>query len=498
MRKSMEQQKKEKEVEGRRKGERVPHVLVFPFPAVGHVNCMLRLAQLLCLSDLRVTFLHTEYNYDRLRRNPEHVDYFRHWPSFKYRTISDGLPMESPRSAKDLEELWMSMTARTKPLLREMLSSDAGGTEEVTCIIADGILSFAADVGRELGIPTIAFRTVSVCSFWSYFCAPQLVEAGELPFQEDADLDCPIQGVPGMETFLRRRDLSSFLRGKELYSPATAFVLNETQKNAKASALIFNTFEDLEGPILSHVRALRSTIYTIGPLHALIRSKLHEQYPHQSKSFPPKFGTGLCEEDGSYLQWLDSKPPKSVVYVSFGSLTIVTRDELLEFWHGLVNSGKFFLWVIRPDMVSGDGILEDVIPAGLEEGTKERGLMLGWVSQEQVLGHDAVGGFLTHSGWNSTLESIVAGVPMVCWPYFADQQINSRFADEVWGIGLDIKDKGDRRTVEQSVRDLIENKNERLRQSADRMAMLARKAVAKGGSSYDSFDRLIQSIKAAS
>ncbi|TKY69965.1 7-deoxyloganetic acid glucosyltransferase [Spatholobus suberectus] len=86
--------------------------------------------------------------------------------------------------------------------------------------------------------------------------------------------------------------------------------------------------------------------------------------------------------------------------------------------------------------------------------------MVGWAPQEEVLAHKAIGGFLTHSGWNSTLESVVAGVPMICWPYFADQQINSRFVSEVWKLGLDMKDVCDRHVVEKMVNDLMVHRRE--------------------------------------
>ena len=120
------------------------------------------------------------------------------------------------------------------------------------------------------------------------------------------------------------------------------------------------------------------------------------------------------------MVWLDAQPLKSVIYVSFGCITVLRKDKLMEFWYSLVNSKKHFLWAIRPDLViQKDG--KGQIPVELVEGTKDRGYMVGWVPQEEVLVHQAVGGFLTHSGWNSTLESIVVRVPMICWPYFADQ-----------------------------------------------------------------------------
>ena len=152
----------------------------------------------------------------------------------------------------------------------------------------------------------------------------------------------------------------------------------------------------------------------------------------------------------------------------------------MEIWHGLVNSKKRFLWVMRPEMVVGKDN-DDEIPTKLVNETKERGSMVGWAPQEEVLAHPAIGGFMTHSGWNSTLESIVAGVPMICWPFFADQQVNSRFVSEAWGLGLDMKDVCEREIVEKMVNDLMENRRDEFVKSAENMALFAKKSVREGG-----------------
>ncbi|RVW41373.1 7-deoxyloganetic acid glucosyltransferase [Vitis vinifera] len=351
-----------------------PHVLVFPFPIQGHVNSMLKLAELLSLAGLRITFLNSDYTHSRLLRYTNILDRFTRYAGFRFQTISDGLPLDHPRTGVQLKDMFDGMKATTKPLFREMIMSCCRSSDPVTCIIADGIMGFAIDVGNEVGVPTISFRTSSPCAFWAYFSLPQLIEAGEVPFKGlcmntvDDDMDQLVTSVPGMEGFLRRRDLPSFCRTKDANDPNLQLVMIETRQTPRADALILNTFEDLDGATLSQIRS-----------HSLKICHLRQlRKPHSHH-----------------------------------------KEELMEFWHGLVNSGSRFLWVIRPDsLTEKDGEFQP--PAQLWEVTKERGQIVGWVPQEEVLAHPAVGGFLTHSGWNSTIESIFAGVPMICWPYFAE------------------------------------------------------------------------------
>ncbi|XP_050250658.1 7-deoxyloganetic acid glucosyltransferase-like [Quercus robur] len=472
---------------------KAPHVLIFPFPAQGHVNSMLNLAQLLSLAGLNITFLNTDHNHNRLVLHSNILHRFACFPGFQFKSIPDGLPDDHPRAGVRFREMFDSFELVTIPLFREMLCSGQLNTatgRSVTCIIADGILSFPIDVGNELGIPVIHFRTGSACYFLACFCIQDMIEAGELPIRENEVMDRLIRSVPGMETFLRIRDLPSFCQASNLADPNLQLVANKTRQSLRAHALILNTFEDLEGPVLSHIRARCPKIYTIGPLHAILKSKLESKTTLLQSRSP----NSLFEVDRSCMVWLDAQPLKSVIYVSFGSITIMTKDKLMEFWYGLVNSKKRFLWAIRPDLViQKDG--EGQIPVELVEGTKDRGYMVGWVPQEEVLVHQAVGGFLTHSGWNSTLESIVAGVPMICWPFFADQQINSRFVSEVWKLGMDMKDVCDRVMVEKMVNHLMEETREIFMKSTAEKARLAKESVSEGGSSYRNLDHLIKDIR---
>ncbi|XP_054823622.1 7-deoxyloganetic acid glucosyltransferase-like [Prosopis cineraria] len=471
------------------------HVLIFPCPAQGHINCMLQLAELLVLSDIHVTVLNTEHIHQRLLRFAEVPSRLAAYPTLHFKTFSDGLPSDDPRRQEDyVGEQIKQVNLMAMPRLRE-ICVEASGKPRFSCIIADGIFGrLTNEVGQELGIPVVYFRTISACSFWAYFCAPRLFESNELPIRGEKDMDRMITSIPGMENLVRCRDLPSFFRANHKSHIPLEPVVFETHQSLRAQALILNTFEDLEGPVLSQIRHHFPRFYALGPLHAHLNSRKATK-TMSSETSPPSFESSLWEVDRSCMTWLDAQQPKSVVYVSFGSITKISRDELMEIWHGLVNSKKRFLWVIRPGMLSEKEGQDP--PMDLVEGTKERGRMVGWAPQKEVLAHVAIGGFMTHCGWNSTLEGVAAGVPMMCWPYFADQQINSRYVSEVWKIGLEMKDVCDRKLVEEMVNDLMVERRQEFEKSTQAMATLAKTSVREGGSSYSDFDRFVQFLKSA-
>ncbi|KAF3683879.1 7-deoxyloganetic acid glucosyltransferase [Capsicum annuum] len=466
----------------------VPHVLVFPLPLQGPVNCMLKLAELLCLhQEIHVTFLNTEHIQQRLLNCTDVQIRFEKYPNFKFVTVPDGLPEDNPRIGDQIRKIIEGIEEVSSPLFREMVIAACGPT----CLIVDGIFTFAVDIAKEARIPLLYFDTISPCSLWTYLAVPKLIEAGEIPFKGN-DLDALVNSVPGMEGVLRRRDLPSFCRAPDLDSPIIQHVIKEGKHIVQAQGVIFNTFEGLEGPILSQFRAMIPNIYAIGPLHIQIKSKLAN-----SQCLPKTtMSNSLWKEDMSCMDWLDKHPQKSVLFVSIGSLATMSKAHFLEFWYGLVNSMTPFLWVQRPGSIIG--LEEDNInnvPKELSESTKERGCIVSWAPQEEVLAHSSIGGFLTHSGWNSTLESIVEGVPMICWPYFVDQHVNSRYVGEVWKLGLDMKDICDRATVERMVRQVMEVNKIKFLERAKQMSDLAIASVAESGSSYQDLDRLIEDIR---
>ncbi|CAI9766241.1 unnamed protein product [Fraxinus pennsylvanica] len=460
-----------------------PHVVLLPFPAQGHIKPMLVLAQLLCHGgSFNITFVNTEHNHRRLLNLIDQPAFSRRFPTLQFMSIPDGLQPEHPRAGPSAVDLFFSTSSVSKPEFRNLIVSLS---QEPTCIIADGIMSFAVDVADELGIPVITFRTYSATCTWVYFHLQKLIQNGEIPvLQGNEDMDKQISCIPGLENVLRRRDLPSICK-LEPDSPILQFYIAQASKMTRASALILNTFQELESPMITHLQSIFPTVYTIGPLHSLLNSVIIDA--------PSENSSSLIEMDESCIKWLDSQHPKSVLYVSFGSVIVLSHDQLLEFWHGLVNSGKPFLWAIRPDLILGHNG-PNKIPEELKRATKEMGCIVSWAPQEDVLAHQAIGGFLTHSGWNSTLESISSGVPMICWPMIVDQQVNSRCVSEVWKVGVDMKDTCDRSTVEKLVRDVMENKIEECKESTMKNSRLANDSIHEGGSSHDNIKRLVLDI----
>ncbi|KAL8539134.1 hypothetical protein ACS0TY_000937 [Phlomoides rotata] len=467
-----------------------PHVLIFPLPLQGPVNCMLKLAEIILLQNIKVTFLNTVYIQQRLSNFTNTLLYFKKYPNFCFETVPDGLPDENPRTGDQIGKLLESMEEVALPIFRDMVTGGVYGPRSgnpVTCLIADGIFTFATDIAKEIGVPLLYFDTISPCGLWTYMCLPKLIESGEIPFKDD-NLDEIVINVPGMEGIIRRRDLPSFCRTNDINDRIIQLVLKEEKHIPLAQGLIFNTFQELEGPILSQMLNICPNIYAIGPLHAHLKMRLGPKIWTTNSS-------SIWKEDESCISWLDQQPSKSVIYVSIGSLASMTRDQLLEIWHGLVNSGSRFLWVQRPGSIVKTNLDSNQVNLELLQGTKERGCVVSWASQEKVLAHPAIGGFLTHSGWNSTLESIVEGKPMICWPYFVDQQVNSRYVGEVWKLGLDMKDICDRVTVEKMIREVMESRKDEFLRSVEEMAKLATSSVREGGSSFLDLDRLIDDIK---
>ncbi|RDX80086.1 7-deoxyloganetin glucosyltransferase, partial [Mucuna pruriens] len=464
-----------------------PHAMCIPFPAQGHINPMLKLAKLLHMKGFHITFVNSEYNHKRLlkARGP---DSLKGLASFRFETIPDGLPEPDVEGTQHVPSLCYSTQRTCLPHLRNLLSKVNEDSPAVTCIISDGIMSFTLDAAKELGLPHILFWTTSASGFMCYLQYRQLINKGFTPLKDasyltNGYLETTIDWMPGIKE-IRMRDIPTFIRTTDPSDIVLNFVTSECMRAQKASAIILNTFDALEHDVLEALSSILPPVYSIGPLNFLLNNVTDKDLN--------AIGSNLWREERGCLEWLDTKEPNTVVYVNFGSVTVMTNDQLIEFAWGLANSNKTFLWVIRSDLVIGENA---VLPQDFVTQTKTRSLLSNWCPQEEVLAHQAIGGFLTHSGWNSTLESVCGGVPMICWPFFAEQQTNCRFCCKEWGIGLEIEDvKRDK--IESLVRKLMDGqKGKEMKEKALQWKELAKIAASSpSGSSFVNLQNLIREV----
>ncbi|KAM5556566.1 hypothetical protein ABKV19_024112 [Rosa sericea] len=258
------------------------------------------------------------------------------------------------------------------------------------------------------------------------------------------------------------------------------FITEMVNEIKTSDGIIFNTSEDLEEQALTTIRQeFHIPIFPIGPFH---------------KWFPTSYSNSLLSEDESCISWLNSQAPKSVVYVSFGSIAAINEAQFLEIAWGLANTNQPFLWVVRPGLIQGSEWLEK-LPQGYLEALNEKGHTVKWAPQKKVLAHPAVGLFWTHNGWNSTLESISEGVPMVCMPNSTDQTVNARYVSDVWRVGLQLENGIERGEIEKIIRKMIaEKEGEEIKDNMSKLKEKTNFSLREGGSSYQSLDGLVNHI----
>jgi len=297
-------------------------------------------------------------------------------------------------------------------------------------------------------------------------------------------LDIKLDFIPGLQNF-RLKDLLDLIRTTDPNDVMVQFLIEAADRFHRASAVVFNTYDELESDVMNVLYSMFPSLYTIGPLHSFLNQS--------SQSHPlASLGSNLWKEDTKCLEWLESNEPMSVVYVNFGSVTVMTPQQLLEFAWGLADSKKPFLWIMRPDLVIGGSF---ILSSEFANEISDRGLIASWCPQEQVLSHPSIGGFLTHCGWNSTIESICAGVPMLCWPNFADQATNCRYICNEWEIGMEIDTNVKRKEVENLVNELmVGEKGKKMRQKAMELKTKAEENISPGGCSYMNLDKLINDV----
>ncbi|KAL4578403.1 hypothetical protein LXL04_014526 [Taraxacum kok-saghyz] len=438
-----------------------PHVLLVARHDYGHLNPIIELAKNFKHAGARLTVATTANGFHKLKSLPS-------LNGISIAFFSDGHDddvnaAKIPGYFHDLKRVGSKSLAG---LIQNLLESG----NQVNLLVYTLFLPWAAVVARELNVPSAILLIQSATCFSIYyrFCNSH---DGIVVVNKDIGTSLSLQ-LPGLP-LLKWGDFPTFALPTSPYFTDLVTVCQEHLKFLEEEPnprVLLNTIDGLDP---DSVKSIGNAI-VVGPLVPSSSSGIHH---------------------GSYFQWLDSKPKNSVVYVSFGSTAVLSKPQKEEILHGLMESRRPFLLVFRNDGEDEHPEIKD-----LKEKIGDDGLVVGWCSQTEVLRHVAVGCFVTHCGWNSTLESMVAGVAVVACPQFADQTTNAKMVEEVWGNGI-------RAVVDENMvvrRDEIKRcleavmgggqRAEEIKKSVQKWEKVAVESVKDGGSSQINLKRFLEGI----
>nr|BBC62122.1 glucosyltransferase 29 [Nemophila menziesii] len=468
-----------------------PHAVIVSYPLQGHVIPSVELAIKLASRGFTITFINTQFihhqitsGYGDKKSKDNTANIFADVRKslgldIRYTTVSDGLPLGFDRSLNHdqfMESVLHIFSAHVEEALVEIMKGDP----TVNCLIADTFFVWPGKMAKKYGLVYISFWTEPALVFTLYYHLDLLRFNGHfgcIDTREDA-IDY-IPGVPSIDP----KDMMSYLQEIDTTSVVHQIIFRAFTDVKAADIVICNTVYELEPDIISALQK-KVPFLALGPL------------------FPSNFTNSNVEtslwSESDVSHWINSKPHGSVLYVSFGSYAHVTKRDLIEIANGVALSKVNFVWVLRPDIVSSDD--SDPLPDQFKKETADRGIIIPWCNQKQVLSNPGIGGFLTHCGWNSILESIWCEVPMLCFPLLTDQFTNRKLVVNDWKIGLNLCDKKPitKTLVSNKINEVMNMKSDDgIRKAVKEVKKTMDKAMTKFGSSEKNIDQIIPELEIA-
>jgi hypothetical protein len=458
-------------------------LIFIPSPGIGHLASSLEFAKILTnrYNNLYITVLCI-----KLPSIPSSDSYINSFLASQSQIKLILLPQIEPPSQdlhKSPEFFILNYMESLKPHVKETIqtilpSSSSSSSNKVVGLVLDFFCVSMIDVGNELGIPSYLYVPSNV-GFLSLMCSLQKRRIDEVYDNSNTDDNNQLLNIPGLSNETPINVLPDPCFHKDGYF--AYYKLAERFRETKG--IIVNTFSDLEQ---HSIEALHDHDEKIPPIYAI--------GPLLDLKGTPKLNLDQSQHD-LILKWLDKQPNKSVVFLCFGSFGFqFVPSQIREIALGLKNSGVRFLWSNRAE--------KKVLPDGFFEWMEleGKGMICGWAPQVEILGHKAIGGFVSHCGWNSILESLWFGVPILTWPIYAEQQMNAFMMVKELGLSVELKIDYRRGSdvivageIEKGLKSLMDSDNI-VHKKVNEIKELARNAVVDGGSSFISIGKLIDHI----
>lgn len=471
------------------------HIFFFPFMAHGHMIPTIDMAKLFASRGVKATIVTTPLNeplVSRTIQRSKDLGFDINIKTIKFPAVEVGLPegcenADSITSHETQGEMtanfFMATTMLQQPL--EKLLQEC----HPDCLIADMFLPWTTDAAAKFGIPRLVFHGISCFSLCTSDCLFRYKPYKKV--SSDSELFV-VPELPGDIKFTSKQ-LPDYMK-QNVETDFTRLIQKVRDSSLKSYGIVVNSFYELESDYANFFKELGRKAWHIGPV-----SLCNREFEDKAQR-----GKEASIDEHECLKWLDSKKPNSVVYLCFGTVANFSDSQLKEIAIALEASGQQFIWVVRKDKKAKDK--EEWLPEGFEKRMETKGLIVrGWAPQVVILDHEAVGAFVTHCGWNSTIEGIAAGKPMVTWPVSAEQFFNEKLVTDVLKIGVAVGVQqwvtvyGDRITsgaVEKAVTRIMTGEEAKeMRSRVEALGGMAKRAIEEDGSSYSNLNALIEELR---
>ncbi|PSS20983.1 UDP-glycosyltransferase [Actinidia chinensis var. chinensis] len=475
-----------------------PHVVIFPFMAQGHTLPLLDLSRALSQRQIKVTIITTPSNAISISQclsDSPHIS-LTQIPFPAIPNLPKGCENTTQLPSMEFFFPFLIATKQLQEPFEQVLHNMSLSNSLPICVISDFFLGWTLSSCQAYGIPRLVFHGMGVLSM--AISKSAFVHPPKVPLETNSDASSTSSPLhfPGLEKIpfvLTFDDLPDGINSPSRGDPFSRFLAEAGESEMNSWGVVVNSFLEMEGSYVSCLEAFYKSgvkAWCLGPFSVYDKRECFHGSPNQ-------------HQHQVIMNWLAKQADQaaSVIYVSFGTQTDISDAQLDEVAYGLEESGVQFVWAVRSTTW--------FLPEGMEERMKGKGLIIKkWVDQRSILNHPATGGFLSHCGWNSVLESLLAGVPILAWPMIAEQPLNAKFVVEGLKAGIRVQKiqslgaKADVRVSRQAickgVMDLMKGKEGMdARERARGLGKAGRKAVQEGGSSYLALGNLIDQLCAS-